>query len=107
MEAIRLDISKDRSITFAQLYQDYLWLSPHPEDPVEARWGLRKCDMILARVRQANKSIRFIEKTYRRKDPKYADFSVQQQQEIIRRLWMDWDRFQCEDTEVWKKAQRP
>jgi hypothetical protein len=63
--------------------------------------------MILTRVRQANKSIRFIEKTYRRKDPKYADFSVLQQQEIIRRLWVDWDRFQCEDTEVLKRTLRP
>ena len=107
MEAICLDISKDRSISFDQLYQNHLWLSPHPEDPIEARWGLRKCDMILTRVRQANKSIRFIEKTYRRKDPKYADFSVQQQQEIIRRLWVDWDRFQCEDTEVLKRTLRP
>jgi hypothetical protein len=107
MEAICLDISKDRSISFEQLYQNYLWLSPHPEDPIEARWGLRKCDMILARVRQANQSIRFTEKTYRKKDPKYADFSGQQQQEIIRRLWKDWDRFQCEDTEVSKRALRP
>lgn len=107
MENICLDISKDRSITFAQLYQDYLWLSPHPEDPIEARWGLRKCDMILDRVREANTSIRFIEKTYRKKDPKYADFSVRQQQEIILRLWMDWDRFRCEDTEVLKRALRP
>jgi hypothetical protein len=63
--------------------------------------------MILDRVRQANQSIRFIEKTYRRKDPKYADFCVQQQQEIIRRLWVNWDQFQCEDTEVLKRAQRP
>jgi hypothetical protein len=107
MEAIRLDISKDRSITFDQLYQEYAWLSPRPEDPIEARWGLRKCDMILARVRQARKSIHFIEKTYRKKDPKYADFSTQQQQEIIRRLWVDWDRFKCEDTEVSKTPPRP
>jgi len=90
-------------ISFDQLYQNYLWLSPHPEDPIEARWGLRKCDMILSESRQANKSIRFIEKTTGER-PKYADFSVQQQQEIIRRLWVDWDRFQCEDTEVSKRA---
>jgi hypothetical protein len=107
METLCFDISRDRSITFYQLYQDYLWLSPHPEDPVEARWGLRQCDMILARVRQGNKSIRFIERTYRKKDPKYADFSTRQQREIIRRLWVDWDRFQCEDTDVWRKEGKP
>jgi len=95
MEAIHLSISKDRSITFYHLYQNYLWLSHHPEDAIEARWGLKKCEMILSQIRSAKKSIAFIERTYRKRDPKYANFAIQQQQEIIRRLTEEWERSQC------------
>ena len=98
MEAIRIEISPSRFISFDHLYQNYLWLSPDPADSIEARWGLKKCDMILSRIRSAYKSIAFVEKTYRKKDPKYADFSVRQQQEILGRLYAEWDRSQCEDT---------
>ena len=79
MEAIHFPISKDLSVTFYHLYQNHLWLSPHPEDSIEARWGLKKCDMILSQMKSARNSIAFIERTYRKKDPKYADFSVRQQ----------------------------
>ena len=48
MEQIHFRISGDLSITFYHLYQNYPWLSPHPEDSIEARWGLKKCDMILS-----------------------------------------------------------
>ena len=95
MEAIRFQISKDLSVTFHHLYQNYLWLSPHPEDSIEARWGLKKCDMILSQMKNAKKSIVFIERTYRKKDPKYADFSVRHQQEIIRRLQAEWNKTEC------------
>jgi len=98
MEAIRIEISPGRWISFDHLYQNYLWLSPDPGDSIEARWGLKKCDMILSRIRSAYKSIAFVERTYRKKDPKYADFSVRQQQEILGRLYAEWDRSQCEDT---------
>jgi hypothetical protein len=98
MEAIRIKISPGRSISFDHLYQNYLWLSPDPGDSIEARWGLKKCNMILSRIRSAYKSIAFIERTYRKKDPKYADFSFWQQQEILGRLYTEWDRSQCEET---------
>lgn len=96
METIFIPISKDRLITFYHLYQNYLWLSPHPEDSIEARWGLKKCEMILSKLRSAQNSIDFVEKTYRKRDPRYADFSIRQQQEIIRRLIQEWDSSQCQ-----------
>jgi hypothetical protein len=99
MESIVLPISQDRSATFYQIYQNRLWLSPHPEDSIEARWGLKKCDLILPRIRDARESILFIETTYREKDPQYADFAVRQQQEIIRGLAAELDRSPCDDTE--------
>jgi hypothetical protein len=99
MEAIPFDITMDRSISFYHLYENYLWLSSHPEDSIEARWGLKKCEMILSQIRSAKDSMAFIERTYRERDPKYADFAIRQQQEILRRLSEEWTRSQCKATE--------
>src|SRR4030043_2286059 len=76
METIPLDISENRSITLYHAYQNHLWFSPHPEDSIEARWGLKKCEMIYAQTHTTQDAIAFIEKAYRKKDSKYADFSV-------------------------------
>ena len=95
MEGIRFQISKDLSITFYHLYQNYRWLSPHPEDSIEARWRLRKCDVILSQMKSAKNSIVFIVKSYRKKDPKYADFSIRQQMEILWRLQTEWNKTEC------------
>jgi hypothetical protein len=98
MEGISIRIQKGQFITFYHLYQNYLWLSPHPGDSIEARWGLRKCEMILTQIRSATNSIVFIERTYRKRDPKYADFSVRQQQEILTRLYEEWYRSDCNES---------
>lgn len=103
MEAIPFNITKDRSISFYHLYQSYLWLSPHPEDSIEARWGLKKCEMILFQIRSAKNSVAFIERAYRKRDPKYADFAIRQQQEILRRLTGEWDRSHCKETKEVKR----
>ena len=95
MEGISIRIQPGESVTFYHLYQNYLWLSPHPEDSIEARWGLKKCDIILSRLRSAENSMNFIERTYRKTDPKYADFSIQQQKEITRRLIDEWAKSEC------------
>jgi hypothetical protein len=103
MEAIHIPISKNQSVTFYHLFQNYLWLSPHPEDSIEARWGLKKCEMILSQIRSAKKSIAFIERAYRKKDPKYASFAIHQQQEILRRLMEEWGTSLCKETSPLKK----
>lgn len=97
MEAILIPISRDRSVTFDHVYQNYLWLSPHPEDSIEARWGLKKCEMILSQIQHAKNSIAFVERIYRKRDPKYADFSIGQQREILRRLAEEWLRSECKE----------
>jgi hypothetical protein len=95
MEAIPFNITPDYAISFYHLYQNYLWLSHHPEDSVEGRWGLRKCEMILSQIQSAKNSIGFIERNYRKKDPRYAEFAIRQQQEVLRRLHEEWERSQC------------
>jgi hypothetical protein len=95
MKAISIDISKNRSVRFYDVYQNCSWLSPHPKDSIEARWGLMKCEMIQAQIRTARDSIVFIETIYGKKDPKYADFSIRQQQEILWRLNEQLTKSEC------------
>src|SRR4030043_1992817 len=97
MKAISIDTSEKHSVTFYDVYQNNLWLSSHPEDSIEARWGLKKCERIHEEIRTTHDSIDFIEKTYRKKDPEYADFSVRQQEHILGRLTEEWARFECKE----------
>jgi len=97
MEAIPINISENRSVTLYHVYQNHLWFSPHPGDSIEARWGLKKCEKIRAEIRVTNDAIAFIEKTYRKKDPEYADFSIQWQQELLRRLSEEWAKSECRE----------
>lgn len=97
MEAVSINISEHRSISLYDIYRNHLWFSHHPGDSIEARWGLEKCRMIQAQTLATNKSIAFIEKTYRKKDPRYADFSIRQQQHILARLSEEWNRSECRE----------
>jgi hypothetical protein len=73
------------------------WRLPSLKNLFEARRGVRKCDMIQRQMRATHDSVAFIEKTYREKDPEYADFSIQQQQEDLRKLNEEWALFECEE----------
>ncbi len=97
MEAIPIKISENHSVTLFHVYQNHLWFSPYPEDSIEARWGLKKCEMIRAEIRAINNSIAFIERAYRKKDPKYAVFSIRQQQHLLRRLSEEWTWSECRE----------
>jgi len=70
-------------------------LPVHPTNSTTARKGLRKCEMIRAEIRAGNDSIVFIERTYRKKDREYADFSILQQQQDLQRLAKEWSEFGC------------
>jgi hypothetical protein len=97
MEGIPIDIAEGRTITFYHVYQNHPWLSPHPGDTIEARWGLKKCETIYTQTRAANDSIAFIEKTYRKKDPHYADFTILTQQQLLGKLNQEWTRSECKE----------
>jgi len=43
---------------------------------LEVRRGLKECEKIRSEIRAIHDSIVFIEDTYRKKDPAYADFSI-------------------------------
>jgi len=95
MEAISVDISENRSITFYDVYQNCSWLSHHPKDSIEARWGLKRCEMIQVQIRTARNCVAFIKTLYGKKDPIYADFTIRQQQEILTKLNEDWENSEC------------
>jgi hypothetical protein len=71
------------------------WRFLYPKARIEARRGSKKCEMIQAQILATNNSIAFIEKTYRMKDPEYADFSVTQQQQDLRKLDQEWTGAGC------------
>ena len=106
MEATPIDISENRSVTFCHLYENCPWVSPHPGDSIEARWGFEKCEMIDAQSRSAMNSIAFIERSYRKRDPGYADFSIRQQQRILWRLNEERAKSGCEDPPPASKKKR-
>jgi hypothetical protein len=95
MEAIPIKVSENQSVTFYQIYQNHLWMSHDPSDSIEARWGLKKCEMIHEEIRTTKDSIAFISRVYRKKDPKYADFSIRQQQRLLWRLGEEWTQAEC------------
>ena len=74
MEEMVIPVHDGQTVTLNFVVQNYPWLSHDPGDSIEARWGLRKCDMISARVRNALKSLDFVEQRYRGTDPDYADY---------------------------------
>jgi hypothetical protein len=95
MEVTPIEISENRSVTLYDVYQNHLWFSPHPEESIEARWGLKKCEMIGEQIRATHNSIAFIGRTYQKRDPKYADFSIRHQQHLLGRLSQEWTRSEC------------
>jgi hypothetical protein len=97
MKGIVLPINRDQTVTLYQVFLNYHWLSPHPEDSVEARWGLRKCEMIRARLGELVRSLAFIEKRYRGNDPGYADLARQRQFLVFLDLHAEGKQAGCAD----------
>jgi hypothetical protein len=58
---------------------------------------LKKCETIHAQTRTTNASISFIERTYRKKDPNYADFTIRTQQQLLARLNEEWTKSECKE----------
>jgi hypothetical protein len=51
--------------------------------------------MIHEEIRTTNDSIAFISRAYRKKDPKYASFSIRQQQHLLGKLNEEWTLSGC------------
>jgi hypothetical protein len=75
MEGMVVTIIAGRSVTLAYVLHNYGWLSHDPDDSLEARWALAKCDMILSRTHGSLSAMDFAEQRYRSTDPEYASRS--------------------------------
>lgn len=73
MQGMVIPIAAGQMVTMQYVLQNHVWLSHDPNDTVEARWGLEKCDMIRSRMRNALGDLNFTEQRYRNTDPEYAN----------------------------------
>jgi hypothetical protein len=97
MEGMVIHIDSGKMVTLNYVMQNSLWLSHDPGDSIEARWGLRKCDMIRSRMRNSLQDLDFVEQRYRVTDPHYADNSRSLRFTDLRWLQEEGKRAGCND----------
>jgi len=73
MRAKTIPIDDGRMVTVQDMVENHEWLSHDPNDSIEARWGLTRCEIIRERVRSAYADLDFVENRYRDIDPDYID----------------------------------
>lgn len=100
MEAIHFDIGNKKTIDLLHIYRNREWLSYDPDDSIEMRWGLKKCEMIQSRLKELQQAIQFVEETYGEKDPAYARRIITQYQKEMERLRKEQKASQCEPVVV-------
>jgi hypothetical protein len=97
MEGMPIPLGNGQTVTLNHVVQNYHWLSHDPGDSIEARWGLRKCDMIRNRMVNALEDLNFVEQKYRTTDPGYADYHRNRYLTDLRRLQKDGKGNFCSD----------
>jgi len=73
LAGLNIPIGKGRKVTMQYVVDNYAWLSHDPNDTIEARWGLSKCNMIWTRMKDALIDLEFAEQRYRSTNPAYAE----------------------------------
>ena len=96
MKTIKFDIGNKKTIDLLHIYQNREWLSYDPDDPIEMRWGLMKCEMIRSRLQMVQQSVRFVEEAYGEKDPAYAQRIIGQYLEELEKLKKEEMASSCE-----------
>ena len=74
MKGMTLPIEEGQTVSLDYIVQNYPWLSHDPGDSIEARWGLRRCEMIRAGIQNALQALDFVERRYGATDPEYAEY---------------------------------
>lgn len=97
MEGRVIPIDQGKTVTLDFVVQNYLWLSHDPHDPIEARWGLRKCEMIRAKMQDSLQAVFFVEQRYRSSDPYFADNGRRTHWKDLRLLQAEGERSGCRD----------
>jgi hypothetical protein len=95
METIQFDIGNKKTIDLLHIHKNREWLSYDPDDSIEMRWGLKKCEMIQSKLGTLQQSISFVQETYEEKDPAYAESVITQYQREMQRLREEQTVSQC------------
>jgi hypothetical protein len=95
METTQFDIGNKKTISLFDIYQNREWMSYDPDDSIEMRWGLEKCEMIQSRLKALQEAIHFVEVTYGETDPGYAKKVTLQYQKEMETLRKEQRASQC------------
>ena len=100
MERMILPISEEQSVTVNYIVQNYRWLSHNPGDPIDARWGLHKCEMIHDQMDDIFVALDFIKKRYSATKEDYYERLRQMNMADLSRLKQEGQNSRCPDLGV-------
>jgi hypothetical protein len=97
MERMVIPIDDGQTVTLNYVVQNYHWLSHDPGDSIEARWGLKRCEMIHSRMQSSLQDLDFVEQRYRATNPDLADQGRRHHLKDLRWLQAEGRRAGCSD----------
>lgn len=100
MEGLTIPVNEQLTVTVDYVVQNYRWLSHDPAAPIDARWGLRKCEMILVEMDATLQALDFVKKKYSITDPAYYERRRQIHLADLRRLQQDGERSGCNTPDI-------
>lgn len=100
MEGMVIPVKEELTVTVDYVVQNYRWLSHDPEDPIDARWGLRKCEMIRAEMGATLQALNFVKRRYSITNADYYERRRQMHLADLRRLQQDGERSGCNTPDV-------
>jgi hypothetical protein len=100
MEGMVIPVNEDLRVTVNYVVQNYRWLSHDPRDPIDARWGLRKCEMILAEMDATLQALDFAKRRYSITNAEYYERRRQMNLADLRRLKQDGERSGCKTLDI-------
>jgi len=103
MRNMLIPIGNKQTVTLDYIVNNYRWLSHDPEDSIEARWGLRKCDMIRNRIVDTIKDLNFIGQKYHSSNPEFSDYHRSRYLIDLKRLQEAGERAFCNDLPIFPK----
>jgi hypothetical protein len=95
MRGMTIPIEEGQAVGLDYIVQNYPWLAHDPGASIEARWGLRRCEMIRAGIQNALRSLDFVQQRYGAADPEYAEYSRSLRLQEIKRLREEGIRAGC------------
>ena len=100
MAGMVIPVNEEITVTVDYVVQNYRWLSHNPEDPIDARWGLRKCEMIRAQMDDMLQALDFVKKRYNITNSDYYERRHRMNLADLRRLQQEGESAGCNTPDV-------